>query len=436
MLSHETNLRMCLVGPGTPMGKLLRAYWLPLLYSHELPEADGPPRRIRLLGENLVAFRDSAGRVGLLDHHCPHRRASLFFGRNEGQGLRCLYHGWKFDIEGQCLDMPNEPDDCAFKAKVRARAYPCRELEGVIWTFMGEGLPPEPPDLGWARAPLQRKSTLSYQRECNWVQAMEGDFDSSHLGFLHREFAPGAAQRRFEKVAEGDALRALTQLDPQPLIEVSETDIGVVYGARRRSPADGDYWRITQFMLPFYTSVPAYDGMNRLKIWVPMDDTHTMVWEANWSHKDLSPEQQRGWHKRIGPSGFLPDDGSWLGRGRLAAHAGNDYLIDRERQRSVNFSGMESVTPVQDGAMQESMGALVDRSQEHLSASDAAIIRLRASLLQAAAALEQGQAAPGARDPGLYRAHGEQVLLRAGESWHEAYAALMQAHYQAAQPSP
>lgn len=432
MLSAEKNDYLTRIGPGTPMGELLRAYWIPLLYSHELPDRDGAPMRIRLLGESLVAFRDSAGRVGLLDHHCPHRLASLFYGRNEDGGLRCIYHGWKFDVEGRCTDIPNEPGDCPLLGKVRARAYPCREEQGIIWTWMGAGDPPPLPALGWAAAPVERKTTLKYMRRCNWVQAMEGDFDSSHLGFLHGRLDATRGEDTFARAGGGDPLRPIVGIDRRPSLEVEDTPAGVMYGASRLSPEGERYWRVTQFHLPFYTSVPAYNGLNRLKIWVPMDDTHTMVWEANWSpDRDLDAEQRLGWRGRVGPSGFLPDSNDWYGRGRFAARAENDYFIDRLRQRTVNFSGMEDETPVQDAAMQESMGPIVDRTREHLSASDAAIIRMRRRLMQVAEALERdGTTPPGADDPSLYRSHGEQAL--AGEDagdWKQAYAALMAAQY-------
>jgi phenylpropionate dioxygenase-like ring-hydroxylating dioxygenase large terminal subunit len=430
MLSKQQNEYLTNIGPGTPMGKLLRAYWIPLLYTPELAENDGAPVRIRLLGESLVAFRDSSGRVGLLDQQCPHRLASLFYGRNEDNGLRCLYHGWKFDVDGRCTDIPNEPDDCPLLNKVGARAYPCREANGIIWTYMGSGAPPMP-TMGWAKVPCEQKSTLKYMRHCNWVQAMEGDFDSSHLGFLHQAFDQGASSKPFEKVAGGDALRGIVALDKQPKLEVEDTPVGVMYGACRETREKGEYWRITQFQLPFYTSVPAYNGMNRLKIWVPMDDTHTMVWEANWTHGvPLSAEQRKGWKGRVGPSGMLPDGDDWYGRGRFVARAENDYLIDRERQKHVNFSGMEDTTPIQDGAMQESMGALVDRRGEHLSASDAAIIKMRQRLLRVAESLDvQGVLPPGVQNPDLYNHHGEQVLLGEASSWKDSYERLMKEQY-------
>jgi len=433
----EANDYLTDVQAGSPMGQLLRSYWIPLCYSEELAERDGPPVRIRLLGESLVAFRDTAGRVGLFDHHCPHRRASLFYGRNEEGGLRCAYHGWKFAVDGQCLDMPNEPGDCPLQHKVRAIAFPCREAGGVVWTYMGamsgSDLPPLPA-MGWAVAPAERKSTLRYIRRCNWVQAMEGDFDSSHLGFLHRRIDDDVP---LASLHGADTLRPLVTASRRPLLEVEDTAVGVMYGAGRETGGPELYWRVTQFQLPFYTSVPAYGGLNRLKIWVPMDNEHTMIWEANWNpDRDLSPEERLGHQGRVGPSGFLPDTDGWYGRGNFAARAENDYLIDRHRQRTRNFTGMEDETPVQDAAMQESMGAIVDRTREHLSASDAAIIRLRRRLMLAARDLETASVSPpGVDEPDLYNAHGEQMLVREGECWKTSFAARMAGHYGSA-PAP
>jgi phenylpropionate dioxygenase-like ring-hydroxylating dioxygenase large terminal subunit len=423
----DRNSYLTLVGPKSPMGGLLRSYWMPVLYSHELPDRDGPPVRIRLLGESLVAFRDSQDRVGLLDHHCPHRLASLFYGRNEEGGLRCAYHGWKFDVDGKCLDMPGEPAGCPLQRKVRAVAYPCREAGGIVWAYLGEAMDrlPPLPEMGWAAAPIERKSTLKYIRHCNWLQAMEGDLDTAHLGFLHSHLADA------EQAQKGDELRPIVTVDRKPALHVEDTDVGVLCAAVRDGGQGGRYWRVTQFQLPFYTSVPAYGGLNRLKIWVPMDDTHTMVWEANWSaDRDLDEEERLGHKGRVPPSGFLPETDDWYGRGNFTARAENDYLVDRERQKTVNFTGMEDSTPVQDAAMQESMGAIADRRKEHLSGSDAAIIRMRRRLLQAAEALElRGAVPPGVEEPTLYHSHGEQMLVAPGGDWRPAYEALLAPHY-------
>ena len=208
----ENNL-LTRVGPGMPMGNLLRQYWIPVLQSDDLPENDGAPVRVRLLCENLIAFRNTEGKVGLLDHACPHRCASLSFGRNEENGIRCLYHGWKFDIEGRCVDVPNEPAGSKFNEQIRATAYPCIERNGLIWTYMGPNRdnPPPLPQLGWAMVEPKRRGALRYQRECNWLQAMEGDFDSSHLSFLHLTFDPknqGATNEKSRALNITGTLRA------------------------------------------------------------------------------------------------------------------------------------------------------------------------------------------------------------------------------------
>ncbi|MCL6593831.1 MAG: Rieske 2Fe-2S domain-containing protein, partial [Alicyclobacillus sp.] len=186
MLSREDNERLCRVGPDTPMGKALRRYWIPALLSEELPEPDCPPVRVRLLSEDLIAFRSTSGQVGLVDEWCPHRRASLFWGRNEEEGLRCVYHGWKFNCAGDCVDMPNEPEDSRFKEKVKLKAYPTFEAGGIIWTYMGPPeLQPPVPDYEWLRAPKSHCYVSKTFEDCNWVQAMEGGLDTSHASHLH-----------------------------------------------------------------------------------------------------------------------------------------------------------------------------------------------------------------------------------------------------------
>jgi phenylpropionate dioxygenase-like ring-hydroxylating dioxygenase large terminal subunit len=349
--------------------------------------------------------------------------------------LRCLYHGWKFDVDGRCVEVPNEPPGSKFNEQIRVAAYPCIEKNGIVWTYMGPDRdnPPPLPETGWAMVEPGRRGALRYQRACNWLQAMEGDFDSSHLSFLHLAFDPKLQGAAESKKAGIDYYRNIARMDKQPLLEVRDTDVGVMYGARRDSGAGKFYWRVTQFMLPFYTSVPGFGGKNRDKVWVPLDDEHTMVWEPHWSStRALSEEEQKGWKDRVPPSGFLADTDDWLGRARFAANAGNDYLLDRERQKKFNFSGMENVTPIQDGAMQESMGPICDRRREHLGASDAAIVYMRRRLLNAAKTLhEKSQAPPGVEDPAFYHKHGDQMLLGENDSWTEHYAAKMKQDYAA-----
>ena len=400
------------------MGALLRRYWLPLMESSELGPPDGSSQRVRLLGEDLVAFRDTGGRVGLLAEACPHRRASLYFGRNEQGGLRCVYHGWKFDVAGTCVEMPTEAADSRLRDGVRAVAYPCRERQGIVWAYLGPRADPPPlPDLPWALVPPSHRGAFKYQRECNWLQALEGDVDTAHLGFLHTRFAAGGG--REAAFHEQDRLRDIAVSDPRPALRVEDTAAGVVIGARREHDEAADYWRITQFLMPIFTSVPAIGAQGRAKAWVPLDDTHTLVWEPNWNPTEaLSDEDREGRKGRVPSSGMRPDDGTALGRGRFSASRENDYLIDRSRQRESNFSGIEESPPLQDAAVQESMGPIVDRSRERLGSTDAGIIRVRQRLLEAALALRDGgQEPPGVADPAAYRRRGCQMVLPRDADW-------------------
>src|SRR5580692_11526447 len=186
MLTKEDNELISQVGPGTPMGNLMREYWVPAMLSSELPNPDSDPVRVMLLGEQLIGFRDTSGKVGLIQNLCPHRGASLFYGRNEEGGLRCVYHGWKYDTAGNCVDMPNEPAESNFKSKIHATAYPCQERGGVVWTYMGtREVAPALPDFEANQLPDEDINVTAVSRECNWLQGLEGDIDTSHLGFLH-----------------------------------------------------------------------------------------------------------------------------------------------------------------------------------------------------------------------------------------------------------
>ena len=231
MLTAAENERVTRVGPGTPMGNVMRRYWQPAALSSELPENDGAPLRVRLLGEDLIAFRDSAGKVGLVDAFCPHRRAPMFFGRNEECGLRCVYHGWKFDRSGACVDMPSEPPDSLFKTKVTIAAYPAWEGGGIVWTYMGPpGTAPAPPDYEWMRAPATHAMVSKTFEHCNWLQAMEGGLDTAHSTFLHNN-----------RLGDNTVLRTR---DGAPRIEVEKNEYGYRYASLRNLGADGAYVRI------------------------------------------------------------------------------------------------------------------------------------------------------------------------------------------------
>ena len=422
MLSVEDNELLCKVGRGTPGGALIRQYWIPALLSSELPENDGAPMRLRLLGENLIAFRDTAGRVGLVRNACPHRGASLFYGRNEEQGLRCVYHGWKFDVTGKCLDMPLEPPESDYKDKIHAIAYPTREQGGIVWAYMGERkMPPPLPDLEAIQLD-QVQSTLA-MRECNWVQAMEADLDTGHVGFLHW----GSA--RLQDARPGSfAYYAIKE--PSPRYRVVDTDYGTLYGAYRPAEQDSYYWRIGAFLFPFYTMVPV--GVLGLQVgvrcYVPLDDEHTMVWSiepvdkgaggrAGRAGVEFSDGKLPGYN-----SEYLPNTSDWLGRWRYVQNPQNDHLIDRDLQRTSSYTGIIGAN-AQDQGITESMGPLSDRTQEHLGTSDIMIARTRIRLLRAMRALgENGTTPPGVDDPAVYRVRSGGALLPRDADWLEATA--------------
>jgi phthalate 4,5-dioxygenase len=429
MLSTDDNELLCRVGPGTPVGALLRQYWMPALASRELPQADGPPVRVRLLGENLIAFRTTSGKVGLIQNHCPHRGASLFFGRNEEEGLRCVYHGWKFDCEGVCVDMPSEPPESSFASKVRATAYPCVERNDVVWAYLGpRATPPPLPDiepnmLGPGEAAVQK-----VLRECNWFQALEGDIDTGHLPFLHL----GAVKPEDTTPGTFDYYNVA---DRAARYDVVDTDFGTSYGAYRPAEADTYYWRIAHFLFPFFTMIPTgILGVQVLvRAWVPVDDEHVMFWSfevprsrqgragaggASTLARGGQPVAAAG--GRAGGFEFLPDTTDWLGKSRLTQHKDNDYLIDRAAQRTQSFSGIAGIHQ-QDQAVTESMGPIIDRTDEHLGSSDAMVIRTRRRVIRAARALRDGGVVPpGVDEPEVYRCRSGGVILPRDASWLDA----------------
>src|SRR5690349_12073797 len=332
MLSREENELLTRVGPGTPMGALLRCFWQPFALSSELPRADGDPIRVRLLGEDLVAFRDTNGSVGLIQNNCPHRGASLFFGRNEEAGIRCVYHGWKFDTTGTCVDMPNEPAESDFKHKVRATAYPTVDKGGVIWAYLGprdQEVPPVPA-LEWTNVPESHRIVTKRIQFCSFLQNVEGEVDSSHVSFLHSK-QNGAADSAGIKADPGATLPDYMARDRAPRFFVLPTEYGMLIGARRDAEADSYYWRITQFLMPSYTMIPAPVGAPvSFTGATPIDDQTMMGFTVTW-HPDrpLSEgevAQIRSWlgvHTEVDPCTFVP-----------VRNRDNDYQIDRALQRS------------------------------------------------------------------------------------------------------
>ncbi len=380
MLSREENDLLTRTGPETPMGRLMRRYWIPAVFSRQIENPDCPPVRVKLLGENLVAFRDSKGRPGLLDERCPHRTASMFFGRNEECGLRCVYHGWKFDVTGKCVDLPSEPPGSNFQDKVRITAYPCHEAGAIVWAYMGPAeLKPEFPPLEWTLLPEDQLFPSRHIQECNWLQGLEGGFDSSHLAFLHRG---------------SDAVNANVMPTRH---EAFRTGFGMIVGSGRNFVEDRVRWGSNLMIMPFHKVFATRP--NGAHMWVPMDDHNTMLYSIDYkpSGPFTSEELERSkshlhTHTRLEP-----------GTERMLQNRDNDYLIDRAEQASgITYTGMVGLG-VQDCAIQESMGPVADRTIEHLGTSDIAIIQIRKMLLETLRAHDRGETPPGL-DPNDYKA--------------------------------
>lgn len=423
MLSKEDNQILTQVSRGTPMGNLLREYWMPILFSHEL-KAGGRTMKVKLLGEDLVAFRDSSGRPGLIAANCPHRGAPLYLGRNENDGIRCVYHGWMYDVTGACVDMPNEPASSNFKDKVNLVAYKIRERNGLLWAYLGpRKTPPELPDLEFNVLPPEHTLIWKNMQMTNWVQGLEGNIDSSHLSFLHTRL-----ERDGNAEFGGGGARGLWYEDPAPRMEVMDTDYGVMYGAGRLEEPDRRFWRVTQFMMPFY-GLFAPIGPNEcpMQWWIPLDDHTVMKWDVRWNPNRPITEEERGRLMNPDPGGFIEPTSDPYTHYRLAANMDNDYFTDWDAQDGKRYSGVPSVN-LQDAAVQEGMGPIVNREREHLGTADAMIIRTRRRLLNAAKDLrDHGTVPPGIDDPSVYGIRSTTVVLSDAEPWQPAADPLLKA---------
>jgi phenylpropionate dioxygenase-like ring-hydroxylating dioxygenase large terminal subunit len=410
MLTQENNDLVSQTGPGTAMGALLRRYWIPFLLSDELPAPGCPPVRVKLMSERLLAFRDSEGRLGLIDEFCAHRGVSLWFGRNEDGGLRCPYHGWKYDVTGQCIEVPSEPAESGFCGKIKLKSYPCFEGGGVIWTYMGpaEQQPPAP-EFEWMNLPASHCLLSKRWQECNYLQAMEGGIDSSHVSFLHSADLHSDPLHKGTKGAE-------YQQDRRPSFEVIESSGGLFIGARRNAEEGHYYWRITQWIMPWYTMVPPY-GDNALNghAWVPIDDENCFTWTFTYhptrplSEMELTTMRSGGGiHVEMIPGTFRP-----------MINKDNDYLIDRAAQKAGHtYSGVKGIA-MQDASVQESMGPIADRTKENLVSTDNAIIMARHRLRRAALAVQKGAEPPGLK-PESHRVRSATFVLPVGVPFDKA----------------
>ncbi|WP_051215299.1 Rieske 2Fe-2S domain-containing protein [Granulicoccus phenolivorans] len=412
MLRNDANETLSRVGKGTPMGELFRRFWLPAVLTSEVAEPDCDPVRLRILGEDLVAFRDTLGRVGIVAAHCAHRLAPLYFGRNEDCGLRCLYHGWKFDVEGNCVETPNVPADAPdIRSRVGITAYPVEEHSGVVWVYMGPAeVKPPFPGHEYAHQPEGHYNASRWVQRTNWSQGLEGEIDSSHISWLHRDFDKESTKQK--------STGAQMTNDAAPHIEIRQTEYGMVYGARRSH--EGQYlWRVTQFMLPMFSLIPRAPGEFERgggRAWVPIDDNTTTVFSFGYrvnepfDQAELDSYYRSGalFPPRIERGTFTCLDGTIIDHFLPVANKENDYLLDRQMQRTQNFSGIWGVHD-QDRALAENSKALpgdpgiVDRSGEHLVSADRAVVAARRILLNMVDALQKGTEPAAVQDPNSFR---------------------------------
>lgn len=391
MLTHEENELLCRVEGDAPMGQIFRRHWLPACLSEEIAEADGKPIKVRLLGEDLVAFRDTDGRVGVMDEYCPHRRASLVLGRNEECGLRCLYHGWKIDVDGNLVEMASEPKESGLVGKVKHKAYPTHEAAGFVWVYMGPLA--EKPEFDmpvFKPTPDTKVSIAKIVIDCNWAQILEGAIDSAHSSSLHSsDMVPSRVTRAM--ATDKNWLRPST--DKAPRLLVQRTSFGFRYAAIRRptfNPDTHDYVRTTLFIAPYTVQIPRNDQYNVAILHIPVDDTHTAFHFIGWGKGDDVVPEVETWRKFLGAQVGTDVDESF----RKIRNIDNGYLQDRTLMKLGNFTGIKGI-PNQDIAMWETMGPIADRSRDVLGASDLAIVEFRRLMVEAAKTMAAGGPAIG-----------------------------------------
>jgi phthalate 4,5-dioxygenase len=399
MMDKATSELLIRTGPNTPMGKLMRRYWVPVMSSSEIAEADGPQVRIQIMGEKLLAFRDTEGRPGLISEFCSHRGVSLFLGRNEEGGIRCSYHGLKFDITGKCLEVPSAPHMCP---KMGIAGYPCIERGGLVWAYLGPAdKQPEPPEIEWALVPESNRFITKRLQQCNYLQAMEGGIDTAHVSFVHRYEVDIDPMHRGTKAI--DYIKA----DGNVTFEIEQHDGGLIMYGKRKGEIDSNYWRITQWLFPWYTFIPPF-GEHALgaHVWVPIDDENCWAWSINFhpnkplSHEELDAMKSgKGIHVKYEEGSFRP-----------AANKDNDYLIDRVAQKERrSYSGVFGFSE-QDASLQESMGPIQNHEAERILPTDKGISMARRMLIEGVKSVQNGTEPP-ALKAASHRVRAAGVLL-------------------------
>jgi phthalate 4,5-dioxygenase oxygenase subunit len=395
MLSREQNELLCRVEGAAAMGQLMRRHWLPVCLSEEVAERDGPPVRARLLGADLVVFRNTENTVGVLDEHCPHRGASLVYGRNEDRGLRCLYHGWKFDVEGNVIDMPSEAPGACERLKMKHTAYPTAEGGGFVWVWMGpkdQLRPFEPP--AWAPQPNCRTAVVKMHAACNWAQVLEGSIDSAHSSSLHSTNMP-AAEVEGSTATDSGWLRP--SVDKAPKMQFEPTPYGFRYAAVRKpikNPETHQYVRTTLYIAPFTVLIPPNDQYRLSQMLVPIDDVNTMFYWVAWHPDPKKGISQEAWRKFCCATVGVDLDSNF----RKMRNFENHYQQDRVAMKRGDFTGIQGI-PTQDMAMWESMGRIADRGRDKPGQSDVAVVQFRRMMVAAAKKVQEGGAAIGTAEP-------------------------------------
>ena len=394
-MTPEENDLLCRVEGAAPMGQIMRRHWIAACLSEEVAEPDGAPLKVRLLGENLVVFRDTKGRLGVLNELCAHRRASLVLARNEDCGLRCLYHGWKFDVEGNVVDLASEPPGSNVPQRIKQKAYPVREAGGFVWAYLGppEEMPEfEPP--AFAPTADTRVSATKVRVRCNWAQILEGQIDSAHSSSLHSsDMVPAPVDG-----AEATAVNWLRpSTDKAPRFQIERTSYGFRYAAVRRpikNEATHDYVRTTVYIAPFTALIPPNNSYNVATLLTPEDDTNTIFYFIAWNGADKPGIPADQWRKFNVLEWGVDVDADF----NSVRNAGNLYQQDRAAMKAGNFTGIAGI-PNQDVAMWESMGPIGDRSQERVGHSDFAVTAFRRQMVEAARSMAEGGPAIGTTAP-------------------------------------
>jgi phthalate 4,5-dioxygenase len=425
MLSTQDNELLTGTGAGTPMGEYFRRFWQPVALSEELPAADCDPVRLQVMGESLLAFRDSGGRVGVVSPRCPHRGADLFHGRNELGGLRCAYHGWKFAVDGTCLEMPSVPANANYQQRVRLQSYPVREWGDFVWAFMGPvsagadtGVDAALPELEFATLPASHRIVQKKLQQCNWAQSIEGGLDTAHFSFLHMPAPDVQLNSAGGALAQANADQqrlAWMRNDPIPRFTVNAHEAGFVAGAARHTDGPQLYWRVSQFMLPNHSLAPnalageIYQGQT----WVPIDDHSCWIYCYAWNpERPLTTAEREkisaghGVFAALGP-GYMP-----------LRNRANHYLLDRHDQRTLSFTGVRGVAE-QDAMIQDSQGLIADRTTEHLGPTDLAVVRFRRMILAGARDLQDGKVPAAAANAAAYAVRGGSAVADASLSFED-----------------